>query len=243
MEFELNARCPICDRQRKFISPDDYWSSRANLRSPECEYSICIPRHRALADVLFSLIPRDQISKKSIHESSPAPMGLSLWLQRNCPGYVMSGFFPGRAFGQEVEGLRNEDLERQTFGDGTFDVVIHLDVLEHVFQPFAALQEIERTLKPGGVCLFTAPTYPDRHRSEQVAFQEANGLRIVGEPEYHGNPQNEEGALVTWRYGYDLPRLISQHTNFDIEVRRWHSRARAIMGPMTEVYILKKPGA
>lgn len=32
-------------------------------------------------------------------------------------------------------------------------------------------------------------------------------------------------------------------TNFDVELRRWHSRSRAIMGPMTEVYILRKPGS
>jgi hypothetical protein len=38
------------------------------------------------------------------------------------------------------------------------------------------------------------------------------------------------------------PYLIAKQTNFDVELRRWHSRSRAIMGPMTEVYILRKPG-
>ena len=144
-------------------------------------------------------------------------------------------------FGTMVGGLRNEDLERQTFADATFDLVIHLDVMEHVFSPFLALREIERTLKSGGRCLFTAPTYPERVKSEQVAFREGDTVRIVGEPEYHGNPQSAEGALVTWRYGYDLPLRISEHTGFDVEVRRWHARSRAILGPMTEVYILRKP--
>jgi hypothetical protein len=40
-----------------------------------------------------------------------------------------------------------------------------------------------------------------------------------------------------------LPYLIAKQTNFDVELRRWHSRSRAIMGPMTEVYILRKPGS
>lgn len=168
-------------------------------------------------------------------------MGISLWLRKNCRGYVMSGYFPGKPFGEIIGELRNEDLERQTFENESFDVVLHLDVLEHVFRPFVALKEIERTLKPGGVCVFTAPTYPERQVSEQVAFQEPGGLRIVGVPEYHGNPQSAEGALVTWRYGYDLPLLIARHTGFDVEVRRWYSRSRAIVGPMTEVYILSKP--
>jgi len=237
------ATCPICDRPKNFVSPDDYWSCRSDQQSKDCEYGGCIPRHRALAEALFSLVPREQVSKMAVHESSPGGYGVSAWLLKNCPGYVMSGYYPKKPFGSFVGPLRNEDLEKQTFADGTFDVVLHLDVMEHLFSPFLALREIERTLKPGGLCLFTAPTYPDRALSEQVAFDEPGGLRIIGEPEYHGNPQDEAGALVTWRYGYDLPYLIAKQTNFDVELRRWHSRSRAIMGPMTEVYILRKPGS
>ena len=138
--------------------------------------------------------------------------------------------------------FRNEDLEDQTFDDNVFDLVIHLDVLEHLFDPFTALGEIARTLKPDGVSVFTAPTYPGRQKSEQVAFRKSDGsLRIIGDPEYHGNPQHAtEGALVTWRYGYDLPLLINKQVGLDVEVRRWCSVSEAILGPMTEVYIIRK---
>lgn len=241
MTIELAARCPICDEDRSFAAADLYWSCRAGLRSTGCPLGTCIPRQRALADALFSLFGRESVRKLAIHESSPGPNGISLWLRRHCPGYLASGYFPDVAPGAMVGGLRNEDLEQQTFRDSSFDLVVHLDVLEHVYEPFKALCEIERTLKPGGVCLFTAPTYPERTRSEQVAFREGETVRVIGEPEYHGNPQGTEGALVTWRYGYDLPYRISQHTRFDVEVRRWHARTRAIIGPMTEVYILRKP--
>lgn len=233
--------CPICESAAVFTSPDDYWSCRTDLTSADCAFGRCIPRSRALAEVLFSLIPRDRVRQLSIHETSPAPSGISLWLRRNCAGYVMSGYFPSQPFGTIVGGLRNENLEQQTFSDAAFDLVVHLDVMEHLFDPFTALKEIERTLKPGGTCLFTAPTYPARPTSEQVAFQAEDGVRVVGEPEYHGNPQDNAGSLVTWRYGYDLPLLIARQTGFDLEVRRWYSRSRAIMGPMTEVYILRKP--
>lgn len=236
----LRARCPICRTTTTFSSGDDYWSCRDELRPSECKYQTCIPRHRAVAEVLFSLHPRGHFAELRIHESSPGPIGISLWLRQNCRGYVMSGYFPEAPFGEIVRGLRNEDLEHQTFQDNQFDFVIHLDVMEHLFNPFSALREIERTLSPGGRCLFTAPTYPERVRSEQVAFKEAGQLRVVGKPEYHGNPQNPAGSVVTWRYGYDLPYLIGKHTDFDVEVRRWYSRVNAIMGGMTEVYILTK---
>ena len=66
-------------------------------------------------------------------------------------------------------------------------------------------------------------------------------LRVVGEPEYHGNPQRpEDGAIVTWRYGFDLPLLIQRNTGFDVETRRYQSQGNAAMGYMNEVYVLQK---
>ena len=38
-----------------------------------------------------------------------------------------------------------------------FDVVICTEVLEHTLNPFAAVQEIKRILKPGGVAFVTTP--------------------------------------------------------------------------------------
>lgn len=238
--FAVVAQCAVCDQPHRFEADDDYWHCRSDLLAASCPNRNCITRHRALATALFSLYPRERVPALNIHESSPGPVGLSRWLKLHCPQYVGSGFFPDHPFGAQVGDLRNENLEAQTFPDEAFDVVLHMDVMEHVFQPFQALREIRRTLRTGGVCLFTTPTYPDRMRSEQVAFLEKGGLRFVGEPEYHGNPQDKKGSLVTWRYGYDLPVRVARETGFDVEVRRWHSPRLAIMGPMTEVYILTK---
>ena len=238
--FAFEAKCNICSTTQTFRASDDYWHCRSGLRAAACPLKVCIPRHRALAAALFSVYSRERVASLRIHESSPSSLGLSLWLERACPDYVMSGYFPDRPFGSTINGLRNENLEAQTFPDEEFDVVLHMDVMEHMFAPFQALREIKRTLRPDGVCLFTAPTYPERVKSEQVAFFENGGIRIVGEPEYHGNPQNEKGSLVTWRYGYDLPLSIHRETGFDVEVRRWYAPRKAIIGPMTEVYILTK---
>lgn len=234
--------CPICDLRVDFFAPDDYWTCRELLKAPACPMGSCITRERALARALFSVHPRERIGALAIHEATPAGRGLSLWLQKNCAGYVKSGYYPDRTFGEMVGRLRNEDLHAQTFADASFDLVLHLDVLEHLLDPFLALREIHRTLKPGGYCMFTAPTYAQREKSEPVAFVKDDGtLRILGTPEYHGNPQDPGGgALVTWRYGYDLPLLIMRNTGFDVEVRRWQSRHDGIMGLMTETYILRR---
>jgi len=237
--FDVSTRCPICSSHQSFASPDDFWHCRNDLVTKACPGGICLVRERAMAEVLRSIYPLTDFQQLAIHEPAPSPRGISTWLAKNVPGYVRSGYFPDQPFGSLQHGLRNEDIEAQTFGDGVFDLVIHLDVMEHVFRPFQALREIHRTLRPHGRCVFTVPTYWDQMNSRQVAFHENGKLRIDGEPEYHGNPQAPEtGALVTWRYGYDLPLLIQRETGFDVEVRRFQRRAGAIMGPMTEVYIL-----
>lgn len=238
----VQSKCPICEMTLEFSSSEDYWSCRDGLVANDCPLGQCIVRERALAETLFSLFSREQVKDLTIHEAAPVPRGLSLWLRKHVSNYIMSGYFPGSPWGSLVDGFRNENLEAQTFADDSFDLVIHLDVMEHLFEPFVALNEIYRTLKPGGICLLTAPTKNDCFHSEQVAWIASDGeLVIKGNPEYHGNPQRDnEGSLVTWRYGYDLPLLITRATNFDVEVRRWQSKERAIMGNMTEIYLLRK---
>ncbi|NUQ26181.1 MAG: methyltransferase domain-containing protein [Saprospiraceae bacterium] len=49
-----------------------------------------------------------------------------------------------------------------SFPDNTFDLIISVDVIEHVGQPAQMVAEIQRVLKPGGVALITFPSldYP-----------------------------------------------------------------------------------
>ena len=239
--ISTEAICSICNVSQCFRSPDDFWSCRDALVTSTCPMNGCVTRERALATALFGLFDRQAISDYLIHEAAPSGRGLSVWLSRNCRKYTGSGYFPESPLGSLVGGLRNEDLESQTFPDESLDIVIHADVLEHLFEPFKALNEIYRTLKPGGTCVFAAPTEGARFESLQVAFRgESGDVRIVGTPEYHGNPQSDVGSLVTWKYGYDLPLLITRMTPFDVEVRRWQDKSVAVMGTMTEVYILRK---
>lgn len=65
------------------------------------------------------------------------------------------------AFGQ-AQGVRNlveGHIERTPFSDEYFDVVVCMDVLEHLVDDQKGLSEIARVLKPGGVCIVTVPAY------------------------------------------------------------------------------------
>ncbi|WP_292210555.1 methyltransferase domain-containing protein [Mesorhizobium sp.] len=177
----------------------------------------------------------------AIHESSPTLRGISPKLRRECAGYVESQYFPKERLGSNIKGVRNENLEAQTFSDAAFDLVVTLDVMEHVNMPDRVTKEVFRTLKPGGAYLFTVPTYKGKSDSERRALYRLDGtIQYTSEPEYHGNPVSDAGSLVTFHYGYDLPELIHQWSGMDVEVYRFHDHRHGIIGEFTEVYLAHK---
>jgi 2-polyprenyl-3-methyl-5-hydroxy-6-metoxy-1,4-benzoquinol methylase len=56
------------------------------------------------------------------------------------------------------------------FEDGRFDVVFAGEVLEHVFDPNAMLDECRRVLKPGGILLLTTPNLLSWYNRVLVLF-------------------------------------------------------------------------
>jgi SAM-dependent methyltransferase len=52
------------------------------------------------------------------------------------------------------------------FPPESFDVVICMEVMEHVAQPFVVIEEIRKVLKPGGILLATAPFEHGLHGEE-----------------------------------------------------------------------------
>ncbi|MEJ0090072.1 MAG: class I SAM-dependent methyltransferase [Limisphaerales bacterium] len=115
-----------------------------------------IPRWRALMSVVAELYPKWRELK--IHESSPGG-SLSDKLARECKAYLPTHFFPDIPRGQIHKGFRCEDLLAQTFENESFDLVITSDVFEHLPDVGTAVNEIMRTLKPGGAHIFTVPWF------------------------------------------------------------------------------------
>jgi SAM-dependent methyltransferase len=229
--YEHAGYCSICEAKRTFRA--NYAWYRDHLLCDGCG---SIPRERGLALTLTRRFPnwRDL----TIHESSPGNRGISPKLQRECPRYVATQFFPGQPIGTTIRGFRNENLEAQTFADAEFDLVITLDVMEHVNEPELVFKEVARTLKPGGAYVFTVPTYKAKVIGERRSRYNPDGtVTHFAEPEYHGNPVSDAGSLVTFHYGYDLPELIHQWSGLNVEVARFHDHHFGIIGEFTEVYV------
>ncbi len=232
--LEYYGFCPVCTQRVLFRANNDKY--RDSLICPACT---SVPRERALALVLNEKRPNWR--SLTIHECSPAERGLSHRLRTDAPGYVATHFFVGAPLGEMVRGFRNENLEAQTFADGSFDIVITLDVMEHLFDPAAAHREIWRTLRPGGLHLCTFPV--SKHQADALKWRAKSNpdgtVEHLAAEQYHGNPIGG-GALVTVDYGYDIHKQISEWAPFDVSVVRANNRTAAVLGEMTEVVVCER---
>jgi SAM-dependent methyltransferase len=240
MEFVYQHRgfCPCCESRQTFTAKYDWY--RDHLTCPGCG---SVVRERALALVLRETLP--DWRALAIHESSPCARGLSAKLAREGTNYIATHYFPNEAAGAVVKGFRNENLEAQTFGDAVFDLVVTFDVMEHVYQPERVYSEVYRTLKPGGYYLHTFPIR--KHLVEAATPLAELGpdgavRHLTDTPEYHGNPIDEQGALVTFDYGYDISARIARWAPFDVRISRFWDQTHGLIGEYTEVISCRKPG-
>jgi SAM-dependent methyltransferase len=179
-----------------------------------------------------------------IHESSPIERGASPRLRRQAGGYIPSQFFPGVPPGSFEHGVRCEDLEDLSFGDETVDLHITGDVLEHVYRPDRVFREIARTLKPGGMHIFTTPLV-NGDRPSQIAASRGEDGRInhLLPPDYHGDPVSgdESGALVTFRWGYDICDIVYRTSGLCTRLVVIDDLDLGIRGELNEVLVTVKP--
>jgi len=233
--LENDGYCTICEAPTHFSARYDWL--RDHYRCTRCE---SLPRERALMLALATSFP--DWRRLRIHESSPG-MPSSAKLARECRRYVATHFFPHVRPGRAHRGFRCEDLAAMTFDDASFDLVVTQDVLEHVMDPEAAFREVARTLRPGGAHVFTVPIQPGLARSERRAWRdEATGeIRHAGEPEFHGNPIDEQGSLVTMHYGADLARWIDRASGTHTRVLRVADAHLGLLGEFLEVGLSYKP--
>jgi len=161
----------------------------------------------------------------------------------NLGNYPTSQFFPGFECGEiHPSGWRNENLEKQTFADCSFDLVITQDVMEHIFDPDKAFAEIARTLKPGGAHIFTVPIVNKAAPSCVRAKLDARGeVTYLEEAQYHGNPVDPKGSLVTMDWGYDITEHILRSSGLHSTLVYIDDLSRGIRAEYIEVVVSRKP--
>lgn len=234
--FAAEGFCVTCDTHVTFSSCDNWL--RDHFICPNCG---SIPRERALMLTIERFFPNWR--QYRIHESSPGPRGASVKLQQQCPQYSGSHFFPDVPLGAtHTSGWRCEDLESLTFPDGSFDLVVTQDVMEHVQNPAQAFREVARTLRPGGAHVFTVPMVQKERPTRVRARREPSGaITYLLPPTYHGNPIDQErGSLVTTDWGYDICNFIQHHSGLCTTIVYLDDLSHGIRAELIEILISRK---
>jgi SAM-dependent methyltransferase len=234
--LEIDGVCPICQRAVRFRAENE-WLRDSFL----CDGCGSIPRERAFFSVIEMLRPnwRDL----QIHETSPAMRAASLKLRTECQVYTYSYNNDQMTSGSihPEEGYRCEDIERMTFCDETFDLFLSQDVFEHIFHPDRAIKEIERVLKLGGAYIMTVPLVMKSTESRRRASIDSAGNVIhTREPQYHGNPLDERGSLVTIDWGYDVLDYLSCYSSLRCNLFYIDDLSRGIRAEFIEVIVCRK---
>ncbi len=128
--------------------------------------------------------------------------GLHSYLKDH-PNLSYSEWMSDAAPGEVRDGVRCEDLQRLTYPDNYFDIILTSETLEHVPDPDKAWQQIFRTLKDGGYHIFTIPVL----LSQPTTVKRANLVNGKREnllaPAYHG-VWGSENMFVYTDFGMDL---------------------------------------
>jgi len=232
--FSHKGYCPCCDKKVVFYS-ENPWLRDYFI----CSHCFSIPRERALIVILEKYFPHWR--QLVIHESSPINRGASLKLKNCCRRYMPTQYYSDQPLGAIVNNHRNEDLEKQTFSDGSFDIVITQDVMEHIYDPEKAFSEIARTLKRGGAHIFNTPLINKHKKTEVWATKGQDGKpQFLKNPEYHANPVDPKGSPVTMHWGYDIVNFIRDKSGLETIIEHIEDLNHGIKAELMEILISKK---
>jgi SAM-dependent methyltransferase len=215
--FTYPAYCSACEQVTQ-MQIDWLWggcsSTSSSVNPAWTETCICQKcglnsRMRALIDFL-----RVRCNLKNIKNAFIAEQVTPLYqvLKRIIPSVIGSEYLgPGHKSGKRVfnwrylQYIRHEDLTNLSFPDCQFDLVITLDVFEHIPNYRTAFAEIYRILRLGGLLVFTIPFFYEQETTRiRAVFNSDGTINHLLPPEIHGNPISGRGSLCFQNFGWDI---------------------------------------
>jgi SAM-dependent methyltransferase len=206
----LVMHCSICSH-RGDLQYKDGVAARDNYSCANCRSTA---RHRDVAQVILDefaegcyidlrrLVNSGEIDHLDIYEIGIK--GPIMDRLKPLPKYTRSYFWEDTPLGRFKNGVQCQDLRALTFQDESFDLIISLDVLEHVFDIEIALREIHRVLKPNGLHVFSIPVqYPFPEISIVRAKLEDGEIVNLLPERYHVAGDGSKSLLVT-EWGRDF---------------------------------------
>ena len=128
------------------------------------------------------------------------------WVKRRFPDAVGSEYLRDgtQRGGSSRHGICHEDLTALSFADESFDVVIALEVMEHIPDFRRAFSECARVLKPRGKMLLSVPFHQGPDHRLRARVRDDGTIEHLLPPEYHGDPLDPRGCLCFHHFGWDV---------------------------------------
>jgi len=188
--FGIPGFCGACDRAVTFsVDFASTWTAPDGITVPNWRESMVCPRCNlnARQRMIASLVREECALPRREAEAGKGagiPRKLIYIMEQATPLYEWCRDWVSAAESLELVGseyvceddgettpdnVRREDAERLSFGNDTVDLYISCDVLEHVNDPWAALRELGRVLRPGGRAILTFPMDPHKQATVRRA--------------------------------------------------------------------------
>lgn len=163
--------CAACGYDIEGFEPGP--NGRPNARCPRCH---ALERHR----MLLWLMRRHEylfLPPARVLDVAPSQAVRNFLWPRLGDGYVTMDLMAERV-------RVRADLTKLSFADDSFDVIICYHVLEHIPDDRAAIGELARVLKPGGIAFIQVPRSPDADTDEDPAAGVEERIRRFGQDDH-----------------------------------------------------------
>jgi SAM-dependent methyltransferase len=167
--------CPACQSHVGRFKQGP--NGRPDAACPNCR---SLERHRFLALLLEGLSPLIATAGLVV-DVAPSPQ-ITKILRRIAPGRCVRIDFDPAADARPVD--VQASLTALPFADGSVDLLVCYHVLEHIAPDGAAMAEIARTLKDGGIGIIQVPWRPGRVTDEDPSAAQAERIRRFGQADH-----------------------------------------------------------
>lgn len=164
------------------------------------------------------------------------------YFKNKYPSTVGSEFLGERcAFGcVDKSGVRNETLTALSFQDQSFDILISLDVLEHIPDYVLAFKECARVIRAGGKMMWSVPFVANSSANLIRAKIENGEIVHILPPEYHGNPLSDDGILCFQHFGWEMLDQMVDAGFRDAYALCYHSTKFGYLGGEQFMFVASK---
>ena len=159
-----------------------------------------ISRQRAVLKSLAHMVASDEIALTR-HTRIYAPEALTefaMFMRGRYPLFLGSEFAPTQNDRKRIYPIPHQDLQKLTFDDHAFELIISNDVFEHIPNLDMALRECSRILSNNGTLVATFPFAYNKENSMRKAILTDQKIDYLTAPEYHGNPMDPTGGSLVF---------------------------------------------